>query len=74
MKATVDYHGSLFLVRPEDPEARAWLQEAVGPEASWWGPASEPALVVEANYLDDLLQGFEAAGGDAGDSSGGPGI
>lgn len=47
---TVENHGSLFLFRPETPEAQAHLEAHVDDEAQWFGDA----LAVEPRYAADL--------------------
>lgn len=50
--ATVENHGSLYLVRPATDAAREWLEEHT--DGQWFGGA----LVVEPRYVVDLLDGM----------------
>jgi len=52
-------HGSPWLVRPLNDEAREHLAANVDAEAQWFGDA----LAVEPRYgVEDLAAGLEAAG------------
>lgn len=50
--ATVENHGTIFLVRPETSTAREWLDENT--DGEWFGGA----LVVEHSFVLDLVQGM----------------
>jgi hypothetical protein len=52
--ATVENHGSIMLVRPDDEAEREWLGENTSEESQWFGGA----LVVEPRYLEALLDGL----------------
>jgi hypothetical protein len=54
----VEYHGSLWLVRPLTKAATAWLQENVAGDAQYFGNA----LAVEPRYIDDLVEGISGSG------------
>jgi len=55
VKYTVTFDGSkLYLVRPATAEARAFLEELVSPDSTWFGGA----LVVEDHYIADLVDGL----------------
>lgn len=58
LAVTVEDHGSIMLFRPNDDDARKWLEENVEPDAQWFGGA----LVVEPRYAQDLVSGLEAEG------------
>lgn len=60
MKVSVENHGTIALVRPLDSTAREWLEEHTLEEAQWFGGA----LVVEPRYLENLIDGFTADGGE----------
>lgn len=60
MKARVEYHGSIVLVRPGDTEAREWFE--ANTDGTWWAGA----LVVEPRYIGDLMAGFAEEGGEHG--------
>lgn len=49
---------SLALVTPVTAEARAWIEENVSDERTWFGHA----LVCEHRYLEDLITGMEESG------------
>ena len=50
--------GSLFLFNPLTERAKAWIDENVDPDATWFGDA----LVAEHRYAFDLAQGMIDAG------------
>lgn len=50
--------GSLFLVTPETDNARAWLDEHVSEEATWFAGS----LVVEHRYIENLMAGIQYDG------------
>ncbi len=54
----IENHGSLFLVRPTNPEAEQHLRDNVGEEAQWLGNA----LAVEHRYIADLAQALQDNG------------
>jgi len=57
----IEYHGSLYLLRPLTPEAKLWLIDNVGTpsdEVQWFGGA----VVVEPRYVGDILEGLRADG------------
>lgn len=54
----VENHGSIFLVRPINPEVKNWLVENVSGENQWFGGA----MVVEPRYVDNLVDGLESSG------------
>jgi hypothetical protein len=51
--------GSIIMVEPLSPQARAWVKENVSPEG--YQPYF-PALIVEAAYIEDLVAGIQAEG------------
>jgi hypothetical protein len=54
-------HGSLFLLRPLDPIAKAWMNEHLpvdSPETQFWGDA----IVIEPRYLEPIVDGILADG------------
>jgi len=67
----VEYHGSLYLLRPLTAAAKQWLIDNVGDEVQYFGGALTPfdkvqyfggALVVEPRYVADLLEGLRGDG------------
>ena len=54
----VDWHGSIVIVRPKTPEARAWIGQHVSDDCQYWCGG----VVVEPRYLDDLVVGMQADG------------
>ena len=56
--ATVEYHGSLALVRHHTSRARDWLHDNVSDNAQYFGAA----LVVGPRYVAGLVDGMIAAG------------
>jgi hypothetical protein len=62
MKTTPDLivrdEGTLFLFCPLTPRARAWIDEHVQADATWYGNA----LVVEHRYALALAVGMHEAG------------
>jgi hypothetical protein len=50
--------GTLFLFCPLTPKAKAWIDEHVQPDATWYGNA----LVVEHRYAWALVGGMNDAG------------
>lgn len=54
----VEDHGSIMLFRPNDDDAKKWLEDHVQQDAQWFGGA----LVVEPRYAQDLVNGLEAEG------------
>lgn len=55
---TIENHGSIFLVRPQNEPAREHLAENVQEDAQWFGDA----LVVEHRYARDLAAALEDNG------------
>jgi hypothetical protein len=54
-------HGSLFLLRPLDSIAKAWMNEHLpvdSPETQFWGEA----IVIEPKYLEPIIEGILADG------------
>jgi hypothetical protein len=57
----IEYHGSLYLLRPLSHAAKLWLIDHVGTpvdEVQWFGGA----VVVEPRYISDILEGLRADG------------
>lgn len=54
----VENHGSLFLLRPLNDNAVAWLVQGVDDGAQFFGGA----LVVEPRYVADIVNGAREAG------------
>jgi hypothetical protein len=54
----ITYAGSIFLVRPTNGIAQAWLDENISGEHTYFGTS----LVVEHRYLLNLLGGIQSAG------------
>jgi hypothetical protein len=53
--------GSLFLLHPLNPTAKAWMQEHLpvdSPETQFWGEA----IVIEPRYLEPIIEGILADG------------
>ena len=55
---TAIHHGSIVLVKPENDDARQWLDDSVQSDAQYMGGA----LVVEPRYFDYLAAGIVEAG------------
>lgn len=47
-------HGSLFLFLPKSDRGNEWLDDNVGTDAQWFGPA----LAVEHRYAEALAAGM----------------
>lgn len=59
MDLTVEYHGSLALVRAHNEDSQEWLDQAFdSPETQWSGPA----LVVEPRFIESVVAHAEASG------------
>lgn len=54
----VENHGCVFLFRPLNAAARAWLAGSVQADAQWWGGA----LAVEHRYARDLAANLQHDG------------
>lgn len=59
MKAYLENHGSIILMRPLDAAARAWLQQTAPEDAQFMGDA----LAIEPRYVEGVLAAFREAGG-----------
>jgi hypothetical protein len=55
---TVEYHGSIFLLRPVSRLAERWVDEHLPEEAPRWGNA----VAVEHRYIADIVAGIRADG------------
>jgi len=55
---SVRNEGSIFLLTPLSPEARAWFGEHLPDDALTFGPAT----VVEHRYVGDILDGMAQDG------------
>ena len=56
----VESHGSIFLLRLQNEQAIAWVDERIGSENGfqpYW-----PTVVIEHRYLSDILQGIRNDG------------
>lgn len=60
MKAQLENHGSIWLLRPLDAAAREWLHQTAPEEAQFMGDA----LAIEPRYVEGVQQAFEEAGGE----------
>ena len=56
----IENHGSLYLFRPLNDEAKEWLEENT--DGQWWGGA----LAVEPRYAVGLAEGAAENGLDLG--------
>lgn len=56
--AIVENHGSIFLLRPLNAEAKEWLETHVVSDAQWFGGA----VVVEPRYINPILVGMQSEG------------
>ena len=57
---TVIHDGSVSLLRPNTSAAEAWVEENIGEDNGYqpyW-----PTVVIERNYLDDILYGLQDEG------------
>lgn len=56
----LENHGSIFLLRPQNEQAIAWVDEHIGSENGfqpYW-----PTVVVEHRYISDIVQGIRNDG------------
>lgn len=53
---TVENHGTIWLVRPSNDDARTWLNEHT--DGTWFGGA----LAVEPRYVEALVEGITEHG------------
>jgi len=60
MKITIQNEGTICLLDPKDESAAQWLRDNLDPAGITWGPAH----VVEPRYVDAIVAGFVAAGGE----------
>ena len=56
--ASVEHHGTIYLVHPLTEPALAWLTEHVSEDSQWFGNA----LAVEHRFVADLVAGMRDAG------------
>lgn len=56
--ATVEGHGTIYLVRPVSEAAVQWINEHVDTDAQRWGTA----IAVEHRYIRDIVDGMLADG------------
>ena len=54
----VEYHGSLWLVRPLTQAGTRWLEQHIPEDVQFFGSA----LAVEPRYVDALVEGIVGAG------------
>lgn len=47
-------HGSISTLKPLTPEAEAWIDEHIDPEAMMMGTA----IVIEHRYVGDIVEGL----------------
>lgn len=53
-------HGSIATLTPQTPAALAWVEENIGEDNGYqpyW-----PSVVIEANYLEAVVEGIETDG------------
>ena len=55
----VENHGSIFLLRPLTPAAKAWVEEHIGDNG--YQPYY-PTVVVEHRFIADIVHGAQADG------------
>lgn len=55
---TIENHGSLFCIRPRNPEAVKWLRDTCPEDAQFLGNG----MAVEPRYLDGVLNAIDEAG------------
>jgi hypothetical protein len=60
VKATWENHFSLWLFRPLDAAAKAWINETAPDDAQFMGDA----MAVAPRYVEGVQAAFEAAGGE----------
>ncbi len=53
---TLDDHGSIVLLRPENQEATAWIQINLGSGITW----SNGAVAIERQYVTPILYSINA--------------
>ena len=51
-------HGSIVLFHPQTDAALKWIAQHIPTDATRWGPA----LVVEPQYVDDIVEGMQNDG------------
>ena len=56
----VENHGSIFLLRPKNDQAIAWVEEHIGPENGY--QPYFPTVVVEHRYIADIVAGIQGDG------------
>jgi len=57
---TVENHGSIFLLQPQNKKAIDWVDEHIG-HGNGFQPYS-PAIVVEHHYIADIVAGIRNDG------------
>ncbi|MGH7391536.1 MAG: hypothetical protein ACREM3_19055 [Candidatus Rokuibacteriota bacterium] len=56
----VENHGAIYLLRPQTPAGREWLEENC--DRSGYQPFTGGTLLCEPRYVDDVVQGARQAG------------
>jgi len=56
----VENHGSIFLLRPQNENATAWIDERIGPENGY--QPYYPTVVIEHRYIADIVAGIQNDG------------
>jgi hypothetical protein len=57
----VENHGSIFLLKPQTPSARSWLEEHIGQD-NGYQPYWPSSVVVEHRYIADIVAGIQSDG------------
>lgn len=56
----IENHGSIFLVRPLNPNARTWIDEHIGSDNGF--QPYYPTVVIEHRYIGAIAEGIIADG------------
>jgi hypothetical protein len=56
----VENHGSIFLLRPQNESAIAWVDEHIGPDNGY--QPQYPTVLIEHRYIADIVQGIQSDG------------
>jgi hypothetical protein len=56
----VENHGSIFLLIPQTPAARVWIDDHIGKDNGY--QPHYPTVVVEHRYIADIVRGIQNDG------------
>jgi len=57
---TVENHGSIFLLQPQNKQAIDWVEEHIGPENGY--QPYFPTIVVEHRFIANIVEGIQSNG------------